>query len=88
MWILYRVEQKLVVLTHPTALALHLSWGKAVQDEMADPDVQIVSRPDAAETVPNESLWRDVCKLTDEMPLSYAQIDVQGSARCSRQDVL
>jgi hypothetical protein len=82
------MEQKLVVLTQPPALRLHLVRGTAVEDEMAGPDGEIIPWPDAAETVSNESLWRDVCKLADEMPLPYAQIDVEGSTRYSRQDVL
>src|SRR6266568_1338160 len=87
-WVLYRVEQKLVVLTQPTALVLHLFWGKAIEDDMADPDVQIIPRPDAAEMVSHESMWCDVCELANEMPLPYVQIDIQGSASCSRQDLL
>jgi hypothetical protein len=66
------MEQKLLVLTQPTALGLRIAWGKAVEDEMADPDVQIIARSDVAEVVSNESLWRDVCELTGETPLPYA----------------
>jgi len=62
------MEQKLVVLTQPPALRLHLVRGTAVEDEMVGPDGEIIPWPDAAEMVSHESTWRDVGELAGEMP--------------------
>ena len=58
--ILYRTEQQLVVFTHPPALVLHIGRGKAIEEEVEDPEGEIIPWPDPAEMGTHKSVGHDI----------------------------